>query len=544
MDAAAAHREIRYEGLAISDGVALARVHVIEPHGEDKVPFYTLARKEIPAERARFATAQAMAAAQLDALVLEVTARVGAAPANIFTAQRIMLEDPALTGEIETLIAEEGINAEMATLKITSKYEHQLRTVENDYFRERVSDIVEIRQRLLACLRGAENPVPRQASLDLEFGDYRIIVAEELTASETVSLDTNRVAGFITERGGHASHAAILARALGIPAVSGIPHILDAIPHGQEVLLNGGTGEVVLSPGATTLRVYPAARRRGANPMHAVPPVDGICVHANISLSGETAQALAMLAEGIGLYRTEFEFLAAGRLLNEEEQYLRYSAVVRAMEGRPVSVRLFDFGADKEASFLDMDAEENPCLGFRGARLLLGRPDIFLPQARALARASVHGPVRVVYPMIVDVEQFLVLRERFIQSTADIPGTQLQHGVMFEVPSACVEAREIFEVAEFGSIGSNDLIQYLFAVDRNNERVAHDYSADKPALWRVLSTVALAAQDASRPLSLCGEMGGQPKYLPRLVELGIRTVSVSPRLIGLARMAARRGLKR
>lgn len=543
MESTAAKREVRFEGLAISDGVALARVHVIEPHGEEQVPFYTLDPKDVAAERARFHAAQQVACAQLDAMVIEVTTRVGAAPANIFAAQRIMLEDPALTGEIESLIEGECINAEMATLKITSKYENQLRAVDNEYFRERVSDILEIRQRLLTCLRGAEAALPRQSSLKLAQGDYLIIVAEELTASETVSLDTSRVAGFITERGGSASHSAILARALGIPAVSRIPHILDAIPHGLEVLLNGGTGEVILSPGPATLRVYPSARRRGASRMHAVPPVPGICVHANISLCGETTQAMQMQAEGIGLYRTEFEFLAAGRLLDEEEQYARYSAVVRAMEGRPVSVRLLDFGADKDAAFLEIDSEENPCLGFRGARLLLGRPDIFLPQVRALARASQHGPIRVVYPMIVDVEQFLVLRERFLQGTADIPNVQLQHGVMFEVPSACIEAREILEVAEFGSIGSNDLIQYLFAVDRNNERVAHDYTPDKPAFWRVITEVARAASDAGRPLALCGELGGQPKYLPRLVAMGINTVSVSPRLIGLARMAARRGLK-
>jgi phosphoenolpyruvate-protein kinase (PTS system EI component) len=265
-------------------------------------------------------------------------------------------------------------------------------------------------------------------------------------------------------------------------------------------------------------------------------------VLANIGLTDDLESLEQVGAEGIGLYRTEFEILASGKLLDEETQYLRYRTVVEAMAGRPVYMRLLDLGGDKDAPFLSLTREDNPCLGFRGARLLLGRPDLLVPHVRALARASCHGPIHLTYPMIVDVDQFLVLRQRILQAIDDIQGHQLIHGIMFEVPSACLLADELMEVAAFGSIGTNDLIQYLFAIDRNNERVAGDFDPDKPVFWRLIGQIAEAAGRHGKPLSVCGEIGGQPRYLPRLIELGIRSVSVSPRQIGLARATARKYL--
>jgi phosphotransferase system enzyme I (PtsI) len=246
-------------------------------------------------------------------------------------------------------------------------------------------------------------------------------------------------------------------------------------------------------------------------------------------------------AEGIGLYRTEFEFLAAGRILNEEEQLERYVAALKAMSGRRVCFRLLDVGADKGATFFNLPQEDNPYLGFRGSRLLLNRTDLLRHQARALARASIHGPVDVLYPMVVSVEQFLKLRELFCSSVADITPGELRHGVMFEVPAACLQARELLEVADFGSIGTNDLIQYLFAVDRNNALVAHDYTPDSPVLWSVVAQVARAAAETGRAVSVCGEAANNPRFLPTLKKLGLTTLSVSPRFIPELRLAAREG---
>jgi phosphoenolpyruvate-protein kinase (PTS system EI component) len=258
----------------------------------------------------------------------------------------------------------------------------------------------------------------------------------------------------------------------------------------------------------------------------------GITSHAAIL-------ARAAKAEGIGLYRTELEFTAAGRLLSEDEQLDRYGAVVKAMDGHAVYFRLLDIGGDKPSPLFDFPCEENPSLGLRGARFLLARPDLLRAQARALARLSALRPVHVMYPMIVDLDQYRRLRQLFDEVTADVPRGRIYHGVMFEIPSACLQAREILEEVDFASVGTNDLVQYLFAVDRNNEAVAGDYSPDRPVFWRLLEDLARAAADAAKPLSICGEMAASPAYTHRLMELGIQTLSVSARHIPVVRRAAR-----
>ncbi|MEW5766226.1 MAG: putative PEP-binding protein [bacterium] len=229
-------------------------------------------------------------------------------------------------------------------------------------------------------------------------------------------------------------------------------------------------------------------------------------------------------------------------MLKEDEQFERYTAVLKAMDGKPVNFRLLDIGSDKSLSFLDMPREENPSLGCRGARFLLERPDLLKTQARALARASLHGPVNVMYPMITDIEQFRKLKNMFNEAIADLAGGEINHGLMFEVVSAALQAREILKIADFGSIGSNDLIQYLFAVDRDNERVAYDYDPNRDVFWSLIGEIARAASEMGKPLSICGELAGEPKYIPKLIELGMRIVSVSPRLIPKVRMAAKQSL--
>ncbi len=532
-------REKRFSGLPISEGVALARIQVLKDNYEHTPLCYTISTTDIKHEKARLHEALDQAVKQLERLEQEVARRIGQAQANIFVAQRLMMQDEALVTQMEESIANDRINTEAAVTKSLDAYEALLSEVDDEYMKDRASDIGEIRRRLLDLLRG--KPVTPQKIAKVK--GYRIIVANELTPSETVALDTAHVAGFITERGGRASHAAILARALGIPAVSGLKGVSRHVKNGDEVLINGATGEVVLHPSQKTLHLYPSAKREALSPIPTVKPVEGIVVMANISLASELDFVNQMQPEGIGLYRTEFEFLVAGRMLNEEEQLERYTRVIKAMDGKPTFVRLLDLGGDKAAAFLRLPNEENPALGYRGSRLLLGHPELFVAQARALARASVHGPISIIYPMIVDSRQFLTLRALFNQHTHDIDTGSIQHGVMLEVPAACMAAHEILQHADFGCIGSNDLIQYLFAVDRNNELVARDYTPDRSVFWDVIRTIVEAANDTDKPLSLCGELGGQPQYLPRLIELGITTISVSPRLIGLARITAQRALR-
>lgn len=537
-------KEVRFTGLAVSEGVVLARAFVMENAGTS-VPVYRISPDKAAGEMLRLELAMSKSVAELSELMAMVAERVGPAQAKIFEAQQMMVQDPILKEQFAVVINDECLNAEAAVDKTLDRYEALLREVDDEYLMERASDIGEVRRRLLDNLREGEFTTPTREDRDVfVFSEPRIVIAEELTPGETVRLDTQNTVGFITERGGIASHAAILARALGIPCVSGIKGVHNWVSHGQEVLVDGTSGEVILWPSKRTLQVYPTASRGGPPQIQHVSPVQGLTVLANISLSDEAEHLNTVEAEGIGLYRTEYEFFARARLLNEDEQYHLYARVVDAMQGRPVHIRLLDMGGDKPAPFLDIPREENPCLGFRGARLLQGQPEILITQARALARASRHGEIHVIYPMIIDLVQFLRLRELIVQNTNDIPGRNLRHGLMFEVPSACIAARDLLEVAEFGSIGSNDLIQYLFAVDRNNSLVAYDFSPDKAPFWILLRQIADAARETRRPLSLCGEMGGQPAYVPRLLDLGITTLSVSPRMIGLARMSAKKHWKR
>jgi phosphoenolpyruvate-protein phosphotransferase len=534
--------ETRFAGLPISGGTAIARVCMFNENRHGDVPLYRVSHEAASQERERLQQAIAVAAEQLDRVIADVREQVGPAEARIFEAHKAILTDHALIHEVSRRIQAQQANVETALVQTLDGYQSRLLQMDDEYIRDRASDIGEVQRRLLDVLA--------DRSPELHCGDHaacrrgrdRIIVAEELTPTLAVGWHAERVRGFVTERGGATSHAAILARGLGIPAVSGIKDIYRILDCGTELLLNGDTGEVVVWPNDETRARYRSTAESPRPVCVAVPPVPGLTLLANISRVSDAALAVDHQAEGIGLYRTEMEFFAAGRILGEEEQYERYSAVLRAMEGKPVCVRLLDLGGDKSAPFFGLPREDNPSLGLRGSRLLLTRRDLLHPQARALARASAHGPVDVLYPMIVGREQFIELKTDFLEATADLPAGQLRHGVMFEVPSACLQARELLQVAEFGSIGTNDLIQFLYAADRNDPLVAGDALLEEPAFWSLLSQIAIGARETGRTVSICGDMASHVRFLPALTKTQLTTLSVSPRFIPeLRRAAAQQG---
>ena len=546
--------ERRFTGLAISGGVAVGRVCLFRDRGRHpSLRVHHVPPAEAGRERERLDRAVAIVTGRLDALRQVVADRVGPAEAEIFAAQRDILKDPVLLSRMTAVVAEEGYTAEAAVKKVLEAYESKLREVEHEYLRERASDIGELARRLLDALLNTQPSFLCEAEGTCRRGLDRIVVTQELTPALSVELDARSVRALVTERGGVASHAAILARAVGIPAVSGIPNIHNLVGCGTELLVDGTAGEVVVWPSPETaakaLGAAAAARPRSAKPAAqgeakpvAVEPVPGLAVMANISLAAEAGEARAMIADGVGLYRTEFEFLAAGRVLVEEEQADRYASVLEAMAGRPVYVRLLDIGGDKPSPLFDIPDEANPQLGCRGARYLLSRPDLLRTQARALARASRRGPVHVMYPMVIEAGQLAALRREFERAVEGLPCGRLAHGAMFEVPSACLDAAAILKISDFASIGSNDLIQYLFAVDRNNDRVAYDYFPDREVFWRVVEDLVRAARTAGKPLSLCGELAAEPRYVARLIRAGLRTLSVSVRHIPAVRRAASEAL--
>jgi phosphotransferase system enzyme I (PtsI) len=431
-------------------------------------------------------------------------------------------------------IQDDDAGAELAVMSVMDAYEVRISALDNEYLRERATDVGEVKRRLLDVLAKTRPGLKCEGKAHCQRGRGRVVVGGELTPSLTIDLDARKLRGLVTEHGGVTSHAAILARALGIPAVSGIRGVQGLVTCGTEILVNGDTGEVILWPSperAAKVRER-TAESRDVRP---VEPVPALRVMANISVVADVPHAIRMQAEGVGLYRTEFEFMAAGRELSEDEQFERYAAVVKSMKGAPVYIRLLDIGGDKNVDYLDLPAESNPALGFRGARLLLKRPELVSNQARAIARASVFGPVHIIYPMIVDVAQFLLLKDLVAEAVRPVQAGTLWHGVMFEVPSACLDAEQMFKAADFGSIGTNDLYQYLFAIDRDNEFVAWDFRPDHPVFWSLIRGVVRAAEASGKPLSVCGELAGIPEYAARLIDTGVRTVSVNSHLISSVR---------
>ncbi|MBM4143247.1 MAG: phosphoenolpyruvate--protein phosphotransferase [Lentisphaerae bacterium] len=535
-----AARETRLKGVPLSDGCVAARVCLFNEKRHSNLPLYRVSGSGAVRETRRAKRAIELASARLEEVRERVAADVGPAEAEIFVAQKMIIEDPKLHDAIMKVVTDEGANAEAAVMRVLDAYEARLSAVDDAYIKDRASDFGEAKRRILDVLANMRPSLQCAGEEHCQRGRNRVIVAEELTPTMTVDLDTEHVMGFATERGGAHSHGAILARALGVPAVSGLPGLRDRVGCGTEILVDGRSGEVIIWPREETVARFCAVRSGGVKMPAPVDPVPGLRVMANIRIAEDVAEAAAMKAEGIGLYRTEIEVIAAGRMFTEEEYAERYLRVLRGMSGAPVTYRLLDIGSDKPLPFVEIPREDNPSLGWRGARFLLGRPDLLRAQARALARVSRHGAINVMYPMIADADQFAALRDAFRAETRDLPQGDIRHGVMLEVPAACLQAKEILDEADFASIGTNDLIQYLYAVDRNNERVAHDYHPDRPALWRLLGEVAAASAQTGKPLSLCGEVGADTRYTARLMEMGITTVSVNTRLIPAVRAAAAR----
>lgn len=533
--------ETRLKGAPLSPGIAVGSVCLYVRETRDRVQ---APQADPQHEVLRLRQAFKWLGRQLETLARDAHAKVGRENAEIFRVHQLILADEDFQRRLLHAIEERGCTAETAVARELDFYRVQLSTADSEYLRQRASDIREIQ---LALLDHLNRVVPCRRCKDAShcsvdhcrLGNDHILVGEELSASLPIETDGHTV-GFIVEKGGPNSHAVILARAQRRPAVGNIGDLPNSIPLDAQVLINGDTGEVILNPSAETLVRYQDQLSDDGRSLPSVDPVPELKVMANIERSTDVREALVAKAEGIGLYRTEMELLVEGRLLSEAEQRTRYSEVVRAMAGKPVCIRLLDFGADKAATCLQLPQQGGAMPELRGARLLLACTEILRDQARALARASRDGPIHVLYPMIVDVEQFRELRALFDEAVADLQPFELYHGVLFEVPSACLEARRILTAADFGCIGTNDLIQYLFAVDRCEGMESSNTRRETDALlWRLIEDLSRAAQAAGKPMTICGELAGNPDLSHRIIRAGITAVSTSPSRIARVRRAAR-----
>jgi phosphotransferase system enzyme I (PtsI) len=524
---------MEFKGLAINSGRVAAPACLYSSNLHKSVDEYLIKETAVETELLRFENALRESSRDLEMISSRVAGGLGVVESEIFLAQNHIMNDAEIVRQIKDIVRSTRKNVEAVIFDVYRNYEEKFRAMDSPYLRERVSDISEIRRRLLDNLKKQKPGFLCEGQQHCQRGAGRIIVAEEFTADMMAHMNFERVRGFATEHGGVSSHAAIIARSLGIPAVTGLKNITEFAKCGQKVLIDGDSGTVYLEPEDEVLSRLIAVEEVSADKKIFIVTPPGMEVLANASMMDDVKQAKILKADGIGLYRTEILFIKADRLLSEDDQFRHYSSVVEEMGDRTVTFRLLDVGGDKPLPFLRIQKESNPYLGWRGARFLLGNPDIFSLQIRALLRLSKKKKIRIMVPMVIDEKQFaLVLAAvREVGQAVGMVAENIALGAMFEVPSACIQAKRIFKLADFGSIGSNDLIQYLFAVDRNNEQVSADYNPEHPILWDMLESIVDAAAREKKHLSICGEMAGREGMVGRLLDIGLHSLSVSPRLI-------------
>jgi phosphotransferase system enzyme I (PtsI) len=463
--------------------------------------------------------------------------------AEIFHAHRMIIENEELQQNILNTFMQGKLSAEDTIEKCFDDYFDYFSGLNDEYLSARSHDFAELKQLLLNLLNHTDTSMHCRDYHDCQVGacvlkNDHILITAELTAGTALRI-REPTRGIIAGKCGANSHAALIARSLNIPVVGGIENLTEIISCEDDVLINGNNGEVITRPGLATLARYRHQINKSHRSYDMVEPIPQFRVLADIDRCTEVEIALQVQADGIGIYRTEFEMLCRGHLLSEAEQLEAYNHVLTCMAGKPVYIRLYDLGSDKSAPWLEISKEDNPALGCRGARYLLQRPELLREQARAIAHASRIFPVHVIYPMIASPEQFAQLKGIFMEAITGINGTQLNHGIMFEVPSACMEAGELYQVIDFGRIGSNDLVQYLFACDRGGNDFSYEELSDSPAMWRTITALSGIARACGKPLELCGAMAANPAIIPMLIDLGITTISTRPEYVAAARRAAR-----
>jgi phosphotransferase system enzyme I (PtsI) len=538
--------EQRLPGLAVSPGIAIGPAHIVEsgdlPVAENHVP-----QSEIDAERHRFAEAVATSLKQLR----KVKAKAAGLPSSaaeevgyLLDAHVAMLSNSRLVRGVDERISRTRINAERAVQIEIDEIAESFAAMRDPYLAARIEDIRVVGTRLIRNLikkpYAAYSAVPEGA----------VILADELTPADTALIDPERVVGFAAVAGGAESHTAIVARALGLPAVLAVPGLLDRARAGVTAVIDGIEGCVIIDPSAETIREYETRRdavareRRGLARLRRLPPItrDGveITLEGNLELPIELQQALANGAMGLGLVRSEFLYMNRDDLPGEEEQYAVFSALVRGMDGKPVTVRTFDLGGEKIARSLSGHNVEpaNPALGLRAIRLSLQDRRLLDPQLAAMLRAASDGPLRILLPMISTAGEIRRVREavdqvarRLRRRGVRLPKILPPLGAMIEVPGAALAADALAAEADFFAIGTNDLIQYTLAIDRSDDQVAHLYNPLHPAVLRLIQFAVEAALRRGVPISVCGEMAGEPRFAALLLGLGLRNLSMAPRNI-------------
>ena len=521
-------------GIAASSGIAIAKAFRLEN------PELSIVKKQISdvdAEIVRFDRAIQISNTELEKIRDHANVELGEDKAAIFSAHILVLNDPELVNPVKDKIKSENVNAEFAMNEVASMFVQMFESMDNEYMKERAADIRDVTKRVMAHLLGVTISNPANITEEV------IIIAEDLTPSDTAQLNRKYALGFTTDIGGRTSHSAIMARSLEIPAVVGTKEVTSKIENGVMVIVDGLDGHVIVDPSNEELEEYKAKKEKFElqkvewAKLKNEPTVtkDGHHVElvANIGTPNDVEGVINNGGEGVGLYRTEFLYMGRDNFPSEEEQFESYKSVLESMGDKPVVVRTLDIGGDKELSYLHLPKEMNPFLGYRAIRLCLDQKEIFRTQLRALLRASVYGNLKIMFPMIATLDEFraakavlLEEKEQLVKENVQV-SDNIEIGMMVEIPASAVLADVFAKEVDFFSIGTNDLIQYTMAADRMNEQVSYLYQPYNPSILRLVKMVIDAANKEGKWAGMCGEMAGDALAIPLLVGLGLHEFSMS-----------------
>ncbi len=532
----------KYTGIGAADGVGIGNVLIVKEPSMDYDPAKAA---DAETEKERVSRALDACITMTQAMAEDMRSRVGEKEAEILEGHVLLLMDPELTGQITTCIEEQHVCAEAAVEQVCDMYAEMFASLDDEMFKQRATDVNDIKVRVLKILLGVED-------LDLSaVPQGTVLVAEDLTPSMTAGIRPGTVAGVLTEIGGRTSHSAILARALEIPAVLSIPGIAGCLENGQQVVLDGSSGEVIASPDADCLAIYEKKREAFLAQKEALKAFFGkkmvtadgrrAQLFANIGKPEDAKKVLECDGEGVGLFRTEFLFMDRPQVPTEEEQFEAYKTTVETLNGRPLIIRTLDVGGDKDIPYMGLKKEENPFLGFRAVRFCLQRTDIYRPQLKALLRASAYGEIRVMVPMISCLDEFRAVKAMMKEIMAELDEEGIPYdkdikvGIMVETPAASLMAEVFAKEVDFFSIGTNDLTQYTMAVDRGNPDVAYLYSTYNPAVLRSIKRVIETAKEAGIEVGMCGESAADPLLIPLLLSFGLDEFSVGAASVLAAR---------